>query len=302
MENVQLNNGIEMPQLGFGVFQITDSGQCERSVVDALRTGYRLIDTAACYGNERAVGRAIRESTIAREEVFVTSKVWIQDAGYDRTMKSFSKTLENLGTDYLDLYLIHMPYGDYHGSYRAMEELYRAGRVKAIGVCNFLEDRLVDLILSHEIVPAVNQMELHPFCQQRKLRSVMERYGIRMMAWAPFAEGKNGIFENEILAGIGAREKMADSKTQASEMPAPHPPAPKTPAQVILRWLRQEGIVAIPKSVHRERIEQNFAIDDFSISGEDMDKIRRMDTGNSLILDITSLSEVYRLHNIRFEQ
>ena len=283
MEKVKLNNGIEMPQLGYGVFQITDLEQCAQCVRDALKTGYRLIDTAACYGNEQAVGQAVKESGVAREEVFITSKVWIQDAGYEKTMKSFEKTLRNLQTDYLDLYLIHMPYGDYHGSWRAMEELYRAGNIRAIGVCNFLTDRLVDLILSHEIVPAVNQMEMHPFCQQKELRNVMEQYSIRMMAWAPFAEGQNRIFRNEVLTGIGA----ADSKT---------------PAQVILRWLRQEGIIAIPKSVHRERMEQNFDIDDFSVSNDDMDKIRLMDSGSSLILDIPSLDEVYRLHNIRFEQ
>ena len=283
MVKVQLNNGIEMPQLGYGVFQITDLEQCGQCVRDALETGYLLIDTAACYGNEQAVGQAVKESGVVREEVFITSKVWIQDAGYEKTMESFEKTLKNLQTDYLDLYLIHMPYGDYHGSWRAMEELYRAGKVKAIGVCNFLADRLADLILSHEIVPAVNQMEMHPFCQQKELREVMEQYNIRMMAWAPFAEGKNQIFRNEVLAGIGADDN-------------------KTPAQVILRWLRQEGIAAIPKSVHRERMEQNFDIDDFIISDEDMEKIRKMDSGNSLILDIPSLDEVCRLHHIRFEQ
>lgn len=283
MEKVQLNNGIDMPQLGFGVFQITDLEQCRQSVMAALHTGYRLIDTAACYGNERAVGEAVLKSGIAREDVFITSKVWIQDAGYDNTMRSFEKTLKNLRTDFLDLYLIHMPYGDYHGSYRAMEELYRAGKIKAIGVCNFQEDRLADLILSHGIVPAVNQMELHPFCQQKKLRKLMEQYQIRAMAWAPFAEGRNQVFQNQILAEIGAGDG-------------------KTPAQVILRWLRQEGIIAIPKSVHRERIEQNFSIDDFTVSEENMEKIRQMDSGNSLILDIVSLSEVYRLHGIQFEQ
>lgn len=215
--------------------------------------------------------------------MFIASKVWIQDAGYEKTMKSFAKTLKNLQTDYLDLYLIHMPYGDYHGSFSAMEELYRAGKIKAIGVCNFRADRLVDLILSHEIVPAVNQMEMHPFCQQKKLREVMEQYKIRMMAWAPFAEGKNHIFQNEALAEIGADYS-------------------KAPAQVILRWLRQEGIIAIPKSVHVERMKQNFSIDDFTISGGDMDKIRQMDCGKSLILNIPGIDEVYRLHDIRFVQ
>ena len=280
---IQLNNGVEMPLLGFGVFQITDQTVCRQSVLTALRTGYRLIDTAACYGNEKAVGEAIRESGFDRKELFLTSKVWIQDAGYEKTMRSFEKTLENLQMDYLDLYLIHMPYGDYHGSWRAMEELYRAGKIRAIGVCNFLPDRLTDLILSHEIVPAVNQIELHPFCQQRLLRQVMEQYHITPMAWAPFAEGQNGLFTNPVLAAIGSQYG-------------------KSPAQVALRWLRQEGVVAIPKSIHAERIQQNFNVDDFVLSPADMVQISAMDTGHSLILDVPSLNEVYRLHGIRFEQ
>ena len=283
MDRIALNNGIEMPLLGFGVFQITDEKVCEESVSAALKTGYRMIDTAACYGNERAVGTVIKKSGIPREDIFISSKVWIQDAGYDATRKSFEKTLENLQTEYLDLYLVHMPYGNYHGSWEAMEELYHAGKIKAIGVCNFLPDRLVDLILSHSVVPAVNQIELHPFCQQKELRAVMEKYDIQAMAWAPFAEGQNNIFKNEILAGIG--EKYG-----------------KTPAQVILRWLRQSNIIAIPKSVHAERIRQNFDVDDFELSEEDMKKIEQMDTGKSLILDVPNLNEVYRLHDIRFEQ
>ena len=283
MVRIVLNNGIDIPQLGFGVFQITDQQLCKESVKTALKAGYRMIDTAACYGNERAVGEAVKESGISRNEILISSKVWIQDAGYDATKKSFEKTLENLGTDYLDLYLIHMPYGDYHGSWRAMEELYREGKIKAIGVCNFLPDRLVDLILSHEIVPAVNQIELHPFCQQRELRSVMEKYDIQAMAWAPFAEGQNHIFENKTLQMIG--EKYA-----------------KSSAQVILRWLRQNNIIAIPKSVHEERIWENYRIDDFELSAQDIEIIEQMDTGESLILDVPSLEEVYRLHNIRFEQ
>ena len=207
----------------------------------------------------------------------------VQDAGYDKTKKSFFKTLENLKTDYLDLYLVHMPYGDYHGSWRAMEELYKEGRVKAIGVCNFLEDRLTDLILSHEIVPAVNQMELHPFCQQKKLREVMKKYDIKPMAWAPFAEGKDDIFQNETLSAIGKKYG-------------------KTPAQVILCWLMQSGIIAIPKSVHEERLKENFSTGNFVLSDDDMKRIEAMDRKESLILNITSLDEVYRLHNIRFEQ
>lgn len=283
MDVIGLNNGTQMPLLGFGVFQITDQAVCKDSVQAALKAGYRMIDTAACYGNEKAVGEAIRESGIAREELFLVSKVWIQDASYDNTMLSFEKSLANLQTDYLNLYLIHMPYGDYHGSWRAMEELQKAGRVKAIGVCNFLPDRLADLILSHETVPAVNQIELHPFCQQKELRRLMAQYQIQPMAWAPFAEGQNGIFRNPELTAIGQKYG-------------------KTPAQVILRWLRQSMIVAIPKSVHEERIRQNYDVDDFALSEQDMKDIDRMDMGKSLILDVPSLDEVYRLHDIHFIQ
>ena len=283
MDTIQLNNGVTMPLMGLGVFQVTDQQVCKESVLSALKNGYRLIDTAACYGNEKAVGEAIRESGLDRKELFLTSKVWIQDAGYEKTMRSFEKTLENLGTDYLDLYLIHMPYGDYHGSWRAMEELHRAGKIRAIGVCNFLPDRLTDLILSHEVIPAVNQIELHPFCQQRALRQVMAQYHIAAMAWAPFAEGQNGIFTHPVLTEIGKQYG-------------------KTPAQVVLRWLRQEGVVAIPKSVHAERIAQNFDVDDFTLSAADMVQISGLDMGKPLILNVPSLNEVYRLHNIRFEQ
>ena len=283
MDTIQLNNGVTMPLMGLGVFQVTDQQVCKESVLSALKTGYRLIDTAACYGNEKAVGEAIRESGLDRKELFLTSKVWIQDAGYEKTMKSFEKTLENLGTDYLDLYLIHMPYGDYHGSWRAMEEMYRAGKIRAIGVCNFLPDRLTDLILSHEVVPAVNQIELHPFCQQHALREIMAQYHIAPMAWAPFAEGQNGIFTHPVLTEIGR-------------------PYGKTAAQVVLRWLRQEGIIAIPKSVHAERIQQNFDVNDFTLSAADMVQIGALDTRKPVILDVPSINEVYRLHNIRFEQ
>ncbi len=283
MDKIKLNNNIEMPLLGFGVFQITDREECETSVLNALETGYRMIDTAACYGNESAVGSAVKKSGVSRKDVFLVSKVWIQDAGYEKTIKSFEKTLENLQTDYLDLYLIHMPYGDYHGSWRAMEELYKAGKVKSIGVCNFLEDRIADLILSHEIIPMVNQIELHPFCQQKNLRTLMEQYNIASMAWAPFAEGQNNIFQNETLLNIGKKYN-------------------KTPAQVILRWLRQKNIIAIPKSVHAERIKENHNIDDFTLSTADIQKIDAMDTGKPLILNIHSVDEAFRLHNIKFVQ
>lgn len=283
MSTIKLNNGVDMPLLGFGVFQITDEAECEQSVSTALKTGYRLIDTAACYGNERAVGKAVKNSGIDRSEIFISSKVWIQDAGYEKTKKSFEKTLKNLQTDYLDLYLIHMPYGDYYGSWRAMEELYEEGKIKAIGVCNFEEDRLVDLIQNNKITPAVNQMETHPFHQQKKLREVMKKYDIKTMAWAPFAEGMNGIFTNEILKSIGDKYH-------------------KTPAQVILKWLNQQEIIAIPKSVHEDRIYENFAIKDFELDKDDMKQMEDMDTESDMILDITSLDEVYRLYNIRFEQ
>nr|WP_225420940.1 aldo/keto reductase [Companilactobacillus keshanensis] len=228
-------------------------------------------------------GKSIKRSGIPREEIFISSKVWIQDASYEKTMKSFEKTLNNLQTNYLDLYLIHMPYGDYHGSWRAMEELYNAGKIKVIGVCNFEANRLVDLILTHNIVPAVDQIEMHPFWQEKDLRSVMEHYDIKTMAWAPFAEGMNGIFKNETLQSIGSKYG-------------------KTPAQVILRWLNQNEIIAIPKSVHLERIQQNFDIDDFELTDEDMIQIEHMDQEKPAILNIHDLNEVYRLHGITFEQ
>lgn len=283
MNTVELNNGIKIHLLGFGVFQITDQQVCEQSVLTALQTGYRMIDTAACYGNERAVGAAIQQSGTDRKEIFLISKVWIQDTGYEKTKISFEKTLRNLQTDYLDLYLIHMPFGDYHSSWKAMEEFYREGRIRAIGVCNFLPDRLIDLIFSHEIVPMVNQIELHPFYQEKELRQMMTQYNIQPMAWAPFAEGQKNIFRNELLSEIGKQYG-------------------KSSAQVILRWLYQNNIAAIPKSIHPERIKENFRIDDFTLSSDDMQKIEAMDRGKSLILDIQSLDEVKRLHNIRFEQ
>lgn len=283
IEMIRLNNGVSMPLFGLGVFQITDRMQCEQTVLDALEIGYRMIDTAACYGNEQAVGAAIQKSGISREKVFISSKVWIQDAGYEKTKASFEKTLSNLGTDYLDLYLIHMPFGDYHGSWRAMEELYGSGKVRAIGVCNFMEDRLTDLILSHRIIPAVNQIELHPFCQQKTLFPIMEKYKIHAMAWAPFAEGQKNIFSNAELLEIGRQYEI-------------------TPAQVILCWLRQNNIIAIPKSVHRERLEENYRSADFQMSKSDLERISNMDEAKALILNLHSVNEVYRLHEIQFEQ
>lgn len=245
--------------------------------------GYRLIDTAACYGNERAVGDAVRESGVDRGDVFLCSKVWIQDGGYEKTLLSFAKTLENLQTDYLDLYLIHMPYGDYHGSWRAMEELYRKGKVRAIGVCNFLPNRLEDLILSHDIVPAVNQIELHPFSQRKELRELMRRNQIVPMAWAPFAEGLKGIFTRDDLSGY--REKTWQNACPGRSALA-----------------HTERAIAIPKSVHAERLHENLSVTDFALDDEDMDAIGRMDTGRSLILDLSDPAEVDRLHGIRFIQ
>ncbi|BBA51124.1 aldo/keto reductase [Fusobacterium varium] len=283
MKQIELNNGVKIPSLGFGVFQITDQAQCEESVFNALRIGYRMIDTAACYGNEEAVGKAIKRSGLSREEVFVVSKVWIQDSGYEKTKESFKKTLENLQTDYLDLYLIHMPYGDYYGSWRAMEELYFEGKIKSIGVCNFLQDRLIDLILNNKIIPTVNQIELHPFCQQKELCNIMEKFNIKPMGWAPFAEGKNEIFYNKTLVDIGKAYN-------------------KTPAQVILQWFNQNNIITIPKSIHIERIKENYMIDDFTLSNLDLKLIENLDFKEPLILKIQSLDEVYRLNNIKFKQ
>ena len=283
MEKLQLSNGFELPILGFGVYQIGDLDECRRGVASALDWDYRLIDTAAFYGNERAVGDALRQSAIPREEVSLSSKVWIQQSGYEGTMQSFEKTLINLQTDYLDLYLIHMPYGDYQGSWRAMEDLYGQGRVRAIGVCNFLPDRLIDLILSSRIAPMVNQIELHPFTQQIALRKVMDEQGVAPMAWAPLAKGRRGIFDNPVLMLIGQRYG-------------------KTSAQIVLRWLTQQGICAIPKSAHEERIRENHNIADFSLDDDDMHDIRAMDTGGRLFLNVDTPEETTRLHGLSYTQ
>lgn len=268
-----------MPMQGFGVFQVADAAICEQAVADALSVGYRLIDTASVYGNELAVGEAIRKSGIAREEIFVTSKAWISEMGYEETLKAFDESLARLGLEYLDLYLIHMPFGDCYGSWRAMENLYAEGRARAIGVCNFEPDRLMDLCYYAKVKPAVNQVELHPFTQQEKALEVMKSLGIQAEAWGPFAEGANGLFKHPLLSDIGKKYG-------------------KTAAQVVLRWHLQRGVVAIPKSVHRERMEENFNIQDFKLSGEDMDAIAFMDTKKSLILDLHSTDEVKRLNGI----
>ncbi len=263
MEYVTLNNGVKMPMLGFGVFQIADADVCEQAVYDALMTGYRLIDTAAVYGNEEAVGRAIKRSGIPREELFITTKLWVQDTGYEKTKKALEISLSNLQLDYLDLYLIHRPFGDYYGAWRAMEELYEAGKIRAIGLSNFGSDRLVDLVMNNKVVPAINQVECHPFFQQKAAFEFMKEYQIQPEAWAPFAEGQKNLFANEILSGIG--EKYG-----------------KSAAQVVLRWNYQRGVVTIPKSVHKERMEQNICIFDFALTDEEMEKISSLDEGMTL--------------------
>ena len=266
MQRVVLNNGVEIPILGFGVFQITNAEECERAVVEAIRAGYRLIDTAASYGNEVEVGKAIKRSGVARKELFITTKLLIQDAGYESTKKAFEKSLKKLQLDYLDLYLIHQPYGDIYGSWRAMEELYREGKIKAIGVANFQPDRIMDLIIHNQVAPAVNQIETHPFCQQIETQKFLKENKVQIQSWGPFAEGKNDIFKNELLIAVGGKYK-------------------KTVAHVILRWLTQRGIVVIPKSVHKERIIENFNIFDFELSPEDMDAIVSLDMKKSLFFD-----------------
>ena len=266
MQNVKLKNGVEMPIEGFGVFQIPDLTECEKAVSEALEVGYRLIDTAAAYFNEEAVGKAIAKSGIKREDLFITTKLWIQDAGYERAKQAFQVSLDKLGLDYLDLYLIHQPFNDYYGSWRAMEELYEQGKIRAIGVCNFYPDRLADLCLNAKIKPMVNQIEIHPFFQQQKAIEVMKEFDVQAEAWGPFAEGKFGIFQNEILTEIGKKYG-------------------KTSAQVILRWNVQRGVVVIPKSVRKERMTQNFDIWDFELSQEDMEQISALDRGKSNIID-----------------
>lgn len=282
MECFTLRNGVRIPALGFGTFQMTDGRICKNSVLAALDSGYRMIDTAACYGNEKAVGEAVAESGIARQDITLVSKVWIQDTGYGRTMDSFEKTLRNLRTDYLDLYLIHMPFGDYYGSWHAMADLLKEKRVRAIGVCNFSRARLADLILGTGIMPMVNQIEMHPFCQQRALRKTMREYSIMPMAWAPFAEGRNGIFSDPRISAIAERHG-------------------RTNAEVILRFLMDEGAIVIPKSAHEERIRENAALD-FSLDGVETEEMRSLDSGRPLILDTEDPGEAVRLHGITFNQ
>lgn len=263
MEYVTLNNGVKMPVLGFGVFQIADPDVCEQAVCDALMSGYRLIDTAAVYGNEAAVGRAIKRSGIPREELFITTKLWVQDAGDEKAKKAFEASLSSLQLDYLDLYLIHRPFGDYYGAWGAMEELYETGKIRAIGLSNFGSDRLVDLVMNNKVVPAVNQVECHPYFQQKAAFEFMREYQIQPEAWAPFAEGQKNLFMNEVLSNIGAKYG-------------------KSAAQVVLRWNYQRGVVTIPKSVHKERMEQNISIFDFSLTEDEMEQIAALDEGVTL--------------------
>jgi diketogulonate reductase-like aldo/keto reductase len=266
MEKVILNNGVEMPILGFGVYQVTDANECKTSVLNAINAGYRLIDTAQAYGNEEAVGKAIKKSGVARAELFITTKLWVSDASYEKAKKAFEKSLKRLDLDYLDLYLIHQPYGDVHGAWHAMEELYKEGKIRAIGISNFQPDRVMDMIMFNDVVPAVNQIETHPFNQHIETQKFLTENKVQIESWGPFAEGKNDIFKNELLAFIGKKYN-------------------KSIAQVILRWLTQRGVVVIPKSVRKERIVENFNIFDFKLGAEDMAAISTLDTGKSLFFD-----------------
>jgi 2,5-diketo-D-gluconate reductase A len=262
MEYVTLNNGLQMPVLGYGVFQIPDPVECERSVIDAIESGYTLLDTATSYMNEKAVGQAVKQSGVDRSALFITSKLWVQDTGYEKTAKAIDQSLQRLQLDYLDLYLIHQPFGDVHGSWRAMQDAYRSGKLRAIGVSNFHTDRLMDLIAFNEVPPAINQIEVHPFHQQEESVAFMREHGVQAEAWAPFAEGRNNLFHNEVLAGIAARYN-------------------KSIGQVVLRWLVQRKVVALAKTVRRERMVENLNVLDFSLDAADMAAIATLETGVS---------------------
>ncbi len=266
MQTVKLNNGVEIPILGFGVFQITDPTECERSVVDAVQTGYSHIDTAASYQNEEAVGRGIKKSGVAREELFITTKLWIQSNGYNGTIKAFENSLKRLQVDYLDLYLIHQPFGDVYGEWRAMEDLYHQGKIRAIGVSNFHPDRIMDLMIHNKITPAVNQIEVNPFHQQIDTQKFFQDNSIQVEAWAPFAEGRNNIFENELLQSIAGKHK-------------------KSVAQVILRWLVQRGVIALSKTIRRERMLENISVFDFELCTEEIVAMTTLDTKTSCFFD-----------------
>ena len=278
MEYVTLNNGVQMPKLGYGVYQVTNDA-CERCVLDAIQVGYRSIDTAQSYGNQQAVGRAVAKCGLRREELFLTTKIWMSNAGYDKAKVSIDQSLKNLGTDYIDLMLIHQPFGDYYGAYRAMEEACREGKLRAIGVSNFYPDRLIDLCQFAEITPAVNQVETHVYQQQKLAHEYMKKYGVQHEAWGPFAEGKNNFFQDPVLNEIGRKYG-------------------KSAAQVALRFLLQSDVVVIPKSTHRERMEQNIAVFDFSLSEADMNAIRALDQGRSLFFDHYDPATVEMLTNM----
>lgn len=280
MEYITLNNGVKMPQEGFGVFQIKDPAQCEQVVLDAINSGYRLIDTAAAYMNEASVGAAIKKAGVPREELFIVTKLWVQDASYEGAKKAIQTSLDNLGLDYVDAYLIHQPMGDYVGAYRAMEEAYKEGKMKAIGVCNFYPARLADLCETVEVMPAINQVELHPFFQQENALEVMKQYGVTPMAWGPLAEGNHNIFAHPLLTPIG--EKYG-----------------KSTAQVALKWNAQRGAVIIPKSVHKDRMEQNIDIWDFTLTEEEMSEISKLDLGHSEIVNHDDPAFVKMLHGLK---
>lgn len=283
MDWITLNNGVKMPLEGFGVFQIPDPAQCEGAVLDALAAGCRLIDTAAAYMNERAVGAALKKGGVPREELFIATKLWVQDASYEGARAAIRRSLDNLGLEYLDLYLIHQPLGDYVGAYRAMEEAYREGLLRAIGVCNFYPARLADLCETVEVIPAVNQVELHPFFQQEDALSLMGEYGVTPEAWGPFAEGNFGIFTHPVLTEIGAKYG-------------------KSAAQTALRWNVQRGVVVIPKSIRRERMEENLDIWDFRLSREDMEKIAALDLGHSEIVSHDDPGFIRMLHGLKVHE
>ena len=283
METVKLNNGIEMPLEGFGVFQVPDPAVCEQAVLDAIATGYRLIDTAAAYMNEEAVGKAIAKCGVPREELFITTKLWVQDASYEGAKAAIETSLNKLGLDYIDLYLIHQPMGDYIGAYRAMEEAYKAGKLRAIGVCNCYPQILTDICETVDVIPSVNQVELHPFFQQENALALMKEYGVQPEAWGPFAEGNHGIFTHPVLTAIGQKYG-------------------KSAAQVALRWNVQRGVIVIPKSVHKERMEQNIDIWDFQLSDEDMAEIAKLDIGHSEIVDHYDPKFVQMLHQLKVHE
>ena len=283
IETVKLNNGIEMPLEGFGVFQVPDPSVCEQAVLDAIESGYRLIDTAAAYMNEEAVGRAIAKCGVPREELFITTKLWVQDASYEGAKQAIETSMQKLGLSYIDLYLIHQPMGDYIGAWRAMEEAYKAGKLRAIGVCNCYPHVLADICETVAVKPAVNQVELHPFFQQENALALMREYGVHPEAWGPFAEGSHGIFTHPVLTAIGQKYG-------------------KSAAQVALRWNVQRGVTVIPKSVHKERMEQNINIWDFTLSGEDVAEIAKLDIGRSEIVDHSDPKFVQMLHQVKVHE